>query len=119
VQARRMLWRAWSDKPFLALTPPHARCWALPSLGLGIGGARPELLTAPPPYSYHRFGHLGTTAEQMEMMTLRMPEFAEAYQLKRHACCWAGPAARCAAAVVINSLLDSSGDIGKGERSLS
>lgn len=86
--ARKRLWSLFNPLSFAALAPPGAR-----------------------------FGHLGTTAELMEMMTLKMPAFAGAFQLRRRVGAFLpseqeGPPA---AAVVLNSLVEKGTSLSLGQ----
>ncbi len=82
LQARELLWESLSPWPFSALVPPAGR-----------------------------FGHLGTTVELQEMMTLRMPAFTEAFRLRPRVCCLVGKAGTDDGAIVLNSILTPTGGV--------
>jgi len=93
-EAREVLWSKLSPYKFSALVPP--------------GGL---------------FGHLGTTKELMEMMTMdneKMLPFTEAFRLARRVCCVVvgegeGQEGREEGAVVLNSILKVEGGVSLGK----
>ena len=86
--ARERLWALFNPLPFAALAPQGAR-----------------------------FGHLGTTAELMEMMTLKMPAFAGAFHLRRRVGAFlpSEQEGDSAAAVVLNSLVEKGTSLSLGQ----